>query len=228
MKSPRTDSEEEFVENIILYAMNERVVLTNVERAVDNAYTTYMREIINEAKGDFKEFKEYIIYRINSRRSASDLRNKVIRLAHNNPELREELLPLVRESSTSKVAFGSWGNNGKVIIYSVSPRQIEFSFSHQFAPIGIFSDGSGDISKIYPRVIRYAKSFGEETLKGLGLNGSVDVGTRLTFDVYKGNIVLIAKGIVKLKRANPRLTEQNVAALDKSVFGRFGWGVNFF
>ena len=45
MKSPRTDSERDFVESIILYAMNERVVLTDVGRAVDNAYTTYMRAV---------------------------------------------------------------------------------------------------------------------------------------------------------------------------------------
>lgn len=35
----------------------------------------------------------------------SNLRNKIIRLAHENPELRPHLLPLLRESSQDKAAL---------------------------------------------------------------------------------------------------------------------------
>lgn len=69
MAIPRTDDERNMVERIILYAMNDRAVLTNVVRAVDNAYKTYMREIANEAKEDYKAFKKHIIDEINKRRA---------------------------------------------------------------------------------------------------------------------------------------------------------------
>lgn len=69
MAIPRTDDERNMVERIILYAMNDRAVLTNVGRAVENAYKAYMREIANEAKEDYKAFKKHIIDEINKRRA---------------------------------------------------------------------------------------------------------------------------------------------------------------
>lgn len=135
MATPRTDDEINMVERIILYAMQERVVTTNVERAVEIGYKTYMKELANNAKDDYKAFKKYIIAEINKRRApvvdnsdiqdylphgglplgdprykgdrkrASDqeMRNKLIRLAHQNPELREHILPLVREATSNPV-----------------------------------------------------------------------------------------------------------------------------
>lgn len=133
MAIPRTDDERNMVERIILYAMNDRAVLTNVGRAVENAYKTYMRELANEAKDDYKAFKKHIIDEINKRRAPvperdiqdflphgglplgdprykgdrmatdNELRSKLIRLAHSNPELREQILPLVREASFNPV-----------------------------------------------------------------------------------------------------------------------------
>ena len=69
MAIPRTDDEINMVERIILYAMQERVVTTNVERAVEIGYKTYMKELANNAKDDYKAFKKYIISEINKRRA---------------------------------------------------------------------------------------------------------------------------------------------------------------
>ena len=69
MATPRTDDEINMVERIILYAMQERVVMTNVERAVEIGYKTYMKELANNAKDDYRAFKKYIIAEINKRRA---------------------------------------------------------------------------------------------------------------------------------------------------------------
>ena len=69
MATPRTDDEINMVERIILYAMQERVVMTNVERAVEIGYKTYMKALANNAKDDYKAFKKYIVAEINKRRA---------------------------------------------------------------------------------------------------------------------------------------------------------------
>ena len=152
------------------------------------------------------------------------LRNKLIRLAYEKPELRDQLLPLV-----NKTAFGdNWGRNGRVRFSNITRKGCQFEFSYEFSTLGIFSEGSGDISRVYASVVRYANQCGEETLKGLGLNGSVNVGTRLAFGIHDNNIVLMAEGSIRLKRANPKMNKDNIISLDRSVFDRFGWGLNFF
>jgi len=69
MSSPRSQEERDMVERIILYAMNDRAVLKDVKRAVKNAYQEYMKELIGEAKEDFKAFEKYIVAEINKRRA---------------------------------------------------------------------------------------------------------------------------------------------------------------
>ena len=69
MSSPRSQEERDMVERIILYAMNDRAVLKDVGRAVNNAYQEYMKELISEAKNDFKAFEKYIVAEINKRRA---------------------------------------------------------------------------------------------------------------------------------------------------------------
>lgn len=104
-REPRTEREEELVEDILMIARRDPSLKTNVERAVENAYNKYKQELIADIDDDFKTFKQYIIHRINPNlrgdRMATDneLRSKLIRLAHTNPELREQILPLVREAN---------------------------------------------------------------------------------------------------------------------------------
>ena len=69
MATPRSQEERDMVERIILYAMNDRAVLKDVKRAVKNAYQEYMKELMGEAKEDFKAFEKYIVAEINKRRA---------------------------------------------------------------------------------------------------------------------------------------------------------------
>lgn len=102
MSKPSSDSEKHMTEMIILNARNDRLVMKDVKKAVQKAYYEYRKNILSEMDGDYRAFEGYMIDEINARRSkyASEdgLKNKVIRLAHKNPELREHLLPLLKES----------------------------------------------------------------------------------------------------------------------------------
>lgn len=101
------------VETIITMAMNDRTVLRDVKKAVQNAYKQYRKDTLREMDGDYRAFERHMVDEIERRRapvpertlgdmygpvvmaSESDLRKKVIRLAHAKPELRKALLPLV-------------------------------------------------------------------------------------------------------------------------------------
>lgn len=162
------------------------------------------------------------------KKSSVTLRSQIIRLAHKNPELRPDLLPLLKEGGSD-----GWGRNAKVLITNITPKGFSYSFSYQFSPSGIFSSGSGDIQKVYATVQRQAQNFGENVMSEMGLLGTVVVVPRLAFGVTKNamgggytNISLTASCGVKLKRASSRnMNKQSLQQLEATVFDRFGYGV---
>lgn len=129
MSKPSSDSERHMTEMIMMSAMNDRLILKDVKKAVQKAYKEYRKDTLREMDGDFRAFERYMIEEINKRRepvvddsdiqdylphgglplgdpryrrkysSEDGLRNKVIRLAHENPELRKDLLPLLKENN---------------------------------------------------------------------------------------------------------------------------------
>ena len=132
MKKPRTDREEELVEDILMIARRDPSLKTNVERAVENAHNKYRQELIADIDDDFKIFKEYIIRRINPNlrgdRMATDneLRNKVIRLAHQHPTLRSTLLPVLKEASFNPFeAFRKLQEAHKKVSESLRDRSLD-------------------------------------------------------------------------------------------------------
>ena len=153
-------------------------------------------------------------------------RNKLIRLAHSRPDLRHKILPLLKEATVFDI-----GRNGGALINNISPKGFEYTFYHSFNPLGVFSEGSGDIQNIYVTAHRKAKEFGEVVLsETVGLkesirDGKVSVDTRLSFHVKGKSIVLEAKGSAKLSRAMAKkMNKHSIEALQSS-FKRNGWAV---
>lgn len=84
--------------------------------------------------------------------SESDLRSKLIRLAHTNPELREQILPLVREA-----------NNG----YNQAVKEIEqlIAFSKEFQAL-VNDRKHGGFTKSHTRLVaEFLKTLNDEILQ---------------------------------------------------------------
>lgn len=180
---------------------------------------------LKKSEGEYKEVSEKAkqidqALKGSSDKKANYLRNKLIRLAHENPEIRKDLLPLLKEATVFDI-----GRNGGALINNISPKGFEYSFYHSFSPLGVFSEGSGDIQNIYATAHRKAKEFGETVLKGAMVDGNISVDTRLSFYVKDKSIVLQANGSAKLSRANAKRMNKYTIEELQSSFKRMGWEV---